>query len=100
MSLLIFGCERRIGVGTGIFNVFVLISYQLFAENNWTYCLHSNPRYVILTFSNSSSCFNVLQTVRINKHGSQKDQEQKKNGNYFFYDADDGAEDDGDFDDI
>jgi ATP-binding cassette subfamily E protein 1 len=37
---------------------------------------------------------------RINKRGSQKDQEQKKNGNYFFYDADDGAEDDGDFDDI
>jgi len=36
---------------------------------------------------------------RINKHGSQKDQEQKKNGNYFFYDADE--DDDGDdFDDI
>merc|ERR1719352_5332 len=29
---------------------------------------------------------------RINKRGSQKDMEQKKNGNYFFYD--DGADDD------
>ena len=29
---------------------------------------------------------------RINKKGSQKDQEQKSKGNYFFYD--DGADDD------
>jgi len=38
---------------------------------------------------------------RINKFGSQKDQEQKKSGNYFFYDdaeTDDAA--DADFDDI
>lgn len=36
---------------------------------------------------------------RINKRGSQKDAEQKKNGNYFFYDE--GADDeDDDFDDI
>lgn len=34
---------------------------------------------------------------RINKKGSQKDQEQKANGNYFFYD--DGADDDSDLDD-
>ena len=33
---------------------------------------------------------------RINKKGSQKDAEQKANGNYFFYD--DGAEDDSDVD--
>ncbi|KAL3917872.1 MAG: hypothetical protein SGILL_004509 [Bacillariaceae sp.] len=39
---------------------------------------------------------------RINKKGSQKDQEQKKAGAYFFYDADDndGDDDDEDFDDI
>lgn len=35
---------------------------------------------------------------RINKRGSQKDQEQKANGNYFFYD--DGADDDDDDDDL
>jgi hypothetical protein len=38
---------------------------------------------------------------RINKKGSQKDAEQKKNGNYFFYD--DGAdveEDEEDVDDF
>eukprot|EP00567_Pseudictyota_dubia_P013138 CAMPEP_0197438540 /NCGR_PEP_ID=MMETSP1175-20131217/5507_1 /TAXON_ID=1003142 /ORGANISM="Triceratium dubium, Strain CCMP147" /LENGTH=656 /DNA_ID=CAMNT_0042968291 /DNA_START=127 /DNA_END=2097 /DNA_ORIENTATION=+ len=34
---------------------------------------------------------------RINKKGSQKDQEQKANGNYFFYD--DGADEDSDLDD-
>mmetsp|Transcript_27968 Transcript_27968/g.67855 ORF Transcript_27968/g.67855 Transcript_27968/m.67855 type:complete len:659 (+) Transcript_27968:377-2353(+) len=40
---------------------------------------------------------------RINKKGSQKDSEQKKNGNYFFYDADEAGgdgDDDDDFDDI
>ena len=38
---------------------------------------------------------------RINKYGSQKDMEQKKNGNYFFYDEDtDGDDEDDDFDDI
>jgi hypothetical protein len=41
----------------------------------------------------------VLSVNRINKKGSQKDMEQKKNGNYFFYD--DGADDEPDeFDDI
>lgn len=39
---------------------------------------------------------------RINKRGSQKDMEQKKNGNYFFYDDgdDEGDAEDDDFDDI
>lgn len=40
---------------------------------------------------------------RINKRGSQKDVEQKKNGNYFFYDdgeGDNDADEDDDFDDI
>lgn len=35
---------------------------------------------------------------RINKRGSQKDMEQKKNGNYFFYEDEGGSNDD--FDDI
>ena len=43
----------------------------------------------------------LSRSIRINKRGSQKDQEQKKSGNYFFYDADDAADgDDEDFDDI
>ena len=33
---------------------------------------------------------------RINKRGSQKDAEQKRNGNYFFYDDEDNS---GDVDD-
>lgn len=36
---------------------------------------------------------------RINKLGSQKDQEQKKSGNYFFYDDGAGDEDE-DIDDL
>lgn len=41
----------------------------------------------------------TLSFNRINKKGSQKDAEQKANGNYFFYD--DGADnDDVDDDDI
>lgn len=42
--------------------------------------------------------FVLLLYFRINKKGSQKDAEQKKNGNYFFYD--DGAGDDGNDSDI
>jgi hypothetical protein len=37
-----------------------------------------------------------LSLYRINKKGSQKDAEQKKSGNYFFYD--DGDEDEADID--
>ena len=33
---------------------------------------------------------------RINKRGSQKDAEQKRNGNYFFYDDGEGNESDDD----
>ena len=36
-------------------------------------------------------CFHLY---RINKKGSQKDAEQKKNGNYFFYDVGEDDEDD------
>jgi hypothetical protein len=47
---------------------------------------YSSSHFVLLTY---------LLQHRINKRGSQKDMEQKKNGNYFFYDdgADDDAED-------
>ena len=85
--------ERCLGVGTGIFNVFVLISYQRYAENNGIITCFRPP---VLWFSRF---YSFLVHIRINKHGSQKDQEQKKNGNYFFYDADDDDDAD-DFDDI
>jgi hypothetical protein len=39
----------------------------------------------------------IYYTNRINKRGSQKDAEQKRNGNYFFYD--DGADSDEEVDD-
>jgi hypothetical protein len=50
---------------------------------------HASRRFFVGKFSG-----------RINKKNSQKDAEQKRNGNYFFYD--DGADDsdDEDFDDI
>jgi hypothetical protein len=45
--------------------------------------------------------FNLLVTYyRINKRGSQKDMEQKKSGNYFFYDEDDSGPGDVDDDDL
>ena len=37
---------------------------------------------------------------RINKRGSQKDAEQKKSGNYFFYDNDNDNDSDSDDDDL
>jgi hypothetical protein len=40
-----------------------------------------------------------LSFSRINKKGSQKDAEQKKNGNYFFYDEGDDEEE-GEIDDL
>ena len=47
------------------------------------------------------NCFHIVVflSCRINKRGSQKDAEQKANGNYFFYD-DDNDDDDDDFDDL
>ena len=88
------GSERCIGVGTEIFNVFVLISYRC-----WKL---SFALLAIVLDVLSHLLFEHYSTLRINKHGSQKDQEQKKNGNYFFYDAEEagGDEDDDDFDDI
>jgi hypothetical protein len=60
--------------------------------------------HIILTFEFFLVFFDDQQNVaRINKHGSQKDQEQKKSGNYFFYDADDttpAVGEDDDFEDI
>ena len=46
------------------------------------------------------SLLNPSAINRINKKGSQKDAEQKKNGNYFFYDDGVDAEEDEDIDDF
>lgn len=45
-------------------------------------------------------CFISKNHCSINKRGSQKDSEQKKNGNYFFYDDGEDEEAEEDFDDI
>ena len=87
-------CGRRLGVGSGRNNVFVLISdWQKHGDPAWeVYCF-----VAFLYFSH----FILSFYDRINKKGSQKDQEQKKSGAYFFYEADaEGEDDDDDFDDI
>lgn len=70
-----------------------LKSYVLISNLSFEYVVGSS-----FVFAASHSL--VFFVLRINKKGSQKDQEQKKAGAYFFYDdgADDAEEEE--FDDI
>lgn len=68
-------------------------------------CFNFLPEYdksSLVGFQNFCSNNLIIFSDRINKRGSQKDMEQKKKGNYFFYDdgADAEVDDDDDFDDI
>jgi hypothetical protein len=78
---------RRFGVGSGRYKSFVLISYQ---NRN-----HRCRRTMVICCVFVRPCLRdlllnrVLSLYRINKRGSQKDMEQKRKGNYFFYEADD-----------
>jgi hypothetical protein len=88
--------RRCFGVWQWKSNVFVLISDQ---PLSW---LQGCP-IIAIAIQNllKSSILVTFSTFRINKRGSQKDAEQKKSGNYFFYD--DGIETDEaeeNFDDI
>jgi hypothetical protein len=82
-------------------NVFVLISDWHGHGNGGAIYRFVVCRYFVL-FSQriTFSCLDFF-VHRINKKGSQKDQEQKKSGAYFFYDTEENDDDDDDaFDDI
>eukprot|EP00980_Cylindrotheca_fusiformis_P003179 scaffold721_cov131-Cylindrotheca_fusiformis.AAC.69 len=60
-------------------------------------------RYIQTTAMVSDAVLALAVEVKfalINKRGSQKDAEQKKNGNYFFYEDEGGDAEEDDFDDI
>ena len=79
--------ERCSSVGCARLKSYVLISNLSLGYVVWA------------SFVFAASHSLVFFIPRINKKGSQKDQEQKKAGAYFFYD--DGADDDEEeFDDI
>ena len=71
-------------LAVGEFKSFVLISDQ-----------NASPQ-LLYKYRRINLNLRLLPFVRINKKGSQKDAEQKKNGNYFFYD--DGVDNDTDVD--
>lgn len=90
---------RCFGVGYGSIKTFVLISDQ-----NHLHCCVDDDDCVFEYHSHlvdMARSFNLLVIFsRINKRGSQKDMEQKKAGNYFFYDEDDSGSGEVDDDDL
>lgn len=88
MPLSLLVDERCLSVGSVGLKSYVLISNPSW-WTNLTHIRHSSRSLTVV----------VPHLHSINKKNSQKDQEQKKTGNYFFYDDGDDGEDD-EFDDI
>lgn len=84
---------HRVGVGIGRIKSFVLISDQQTNKTKPTNDPCVELPLCLSSFDNNLTLLFCIASHRINKKGSQKDQEQKSNGNYFFYD--DGGDDEG-----